>query len=178
MLEPDDFSEFLYPQCTQLQSTSGSELAYHGPDFRIPGFPANPRMLLPRLYLQLGVWLDYYTGEHEPSLSEALRAAADEGVDLRVCVQSGQTKLFPHLNVDSSWPPTFLLHGSADTAVPVEESKSLRELLLQADIDVTLRVLDGQEHSFDKAPGADEAFGGPGGLFDEVRNFLLKQMRS
>lgn len=151
-------------------------LAYHGPDYRIPGYPANPRLLLPRLYLQLGTWLDYYTGQHEPSLSAQLRGA-QTGADLTSLLLDEHRALFPQLYVDMAWPPAFLVHGNKDSAVPVVESQNMERLLKSAGVKVTLKVVDGQEHSFDKAEGAEETFGGLGGLFDEIITFLAEGLR-
>ena len=162
-----------------LAVTSESELAYHGPEFHIPGFPANPRMLLPRLYLQMGTWLDYYTGMHEPSLSTSLRSAVTSAGDgiLGSHIPDEHKSLFPQLHVDSSWPPTYLAHGSMDTAVPVQESRNIARLLGSVGVDVVLKILEGEEHSLDKRPGADKTFGGPGELFDDVKDFLVKTLR-
>lgn len=181
VLDPEDYTEYLYPRSKSLPPTSESTLVYHGPEYYIPGFPANPRMLLPRLYIQLGTWLDYYTGMHEPSLSSNLRDAAGSSAgakaNLVFHVPNEHQLLFPQLHVDSSWPPTYLVHGSVDSAVLVEESHSMNRLLNGAGVDVTLRVVEGQEHSFDKEPGAEVAFGGPGGLFEEVVGFLKNTLR-
>ncbi|GJF00690.1 alpha/beta hydrolase [Phanerochaete sordida] len=178
VLDPAAYAEFLHPRSAAVPSLSASTLAYHGADHAIPGFPANPRMLLPRLYLQLGVWLDYYTGAHAPSLSGALRDAAAQGADLSACVPARHAKLWPQLAAGASWPPTFLVHGSADSAVPVRESQNIAELLREGGVPVTLRVLDGKEHSPDLAADAAELYGSPGGLFDEVRDFLVEVLRS
>jgi acetyl esterase/lipase len=176
VLDPKDFSEYLYPHSTQLATTSESQLAYHGPDYHIPGFPANPRMLMPRLYIQLGTYLDYYTGEHDPSLSLTLRNAATQGSSsehLARRVPQTALPLFPHFNVSPSWPPTFLVHGSADTAVPVQESQTMAGLLREVGVDVELRVLHGLEHAFDAA-SAEECFGQ---LFDDAGDFLVNNLK-
>ncbi|KAF9031439.1 Alpha/Beta hydrolase protein [Panaeolus papilionaceus] len=75
LLDPKDFEEHLYP-------FSNGPLAPCS-DILIPSPPTPPpktaRMKLLSLYLQLGVFLDYYTGSHEPSLSRALQSKL-EGV--------------------------------------------------------------------------------------------------
>ncbi|PSR83859.1 hypothetical protein PHLCEN_2v5568 [Hermanssonia centrifuga] len=196
LLDPDLFAEFLHPRCTTLQDTSGSPLAYHSADAPIPGYPANPRMLLARLYLQLGTWLDYYTGTHDVSI--ALRNTASLTGDssygsvsekpdssdvlhknslLKNAVLSDEhLPLFPQFNVTTSWPPCLVIHGAQDTAVLVQESYHMAHLLERTQVDATLRVVEGREHSFDYAPGAYEVFGGSGGLFDEVRDFIVRHI--
>ena len=135
-------------------------------------------MLLPRLYLQLGTWLDYYTGQHEPSLSGQLRGAAQDGAVLAPLIPEKHRMLFPQLHVDSAWPPSFLVHGDSDSAVPVAESQHMQRLLEDVGVKATLKVVAGQEHSFDKAVTAEEVFGVPGGLFDEVVTFLVESLRA
>lgn len=148
-------------------------------------------MLLARLYLQLGAWLDYYTGCHAPSLSAALRAAAsgsptaasaDDGADdaaaLVACIPPRARALFPQLHAASTpaWPPTFFLHGAADSAVPAPESAHLCALLQRRGVDTVLRVLEDQEHSLDVALGAEALYGAPGGLFDEVAGWVVHRL--
>ncbi len=196
LLDPDLFAEFLHPRCTTLQDSSGSPLAYHSADAPIPGYPANPRMLLATLYQQLGTWLDYYTGTHDVSI--ALRNTASLAGDpsygsvlekpdssdvlrknslLKNAVLSDEhLPLFPQFNVTTSWPPCLLIHGAQDTAVLVQESYHMAHLLERTQVDATLRVVEGREHSFDYAPGAYEVFGGSGGLFDEVREFIVRHI--
>lgn len=194
MLDPAAYSEFLYPQSTKLNPTSDSALAYHGADAPIPGFPANPRMLLNRLYLQLGVYLDYYTGAHEPSLSATLleaaegrpnresasTAASDYSLDKMVPLipRNHLKALFPQFTVDSSWPPVFLVHGSIDTAVKLEESLNMQRLLNDAGVDNVLRIVEEAEHSLDYVADAEERYGRPGGLFDEIGQFLVDHLRT
>ncbi|KAI8971171.1 alpha/beta-hydrolase [Trametes punicea] len=199
-LNPKDFAEYLYPASQALQPTSDSPLAYHSPTYRIPGFPANPRMLLGRLYRQLGTCLDYYTGCHNPSLSASLRAhlkgrGNEDGDDkalpvqlsdpqavlseqLRQCIPTAHRHLFPQCMVTSDFPPTLLIHGSADTAVLVEESRNLELLLRSVGVPVELMVIEGKEHAFDYEPNAEEEFGQPGGLFDHAVGFLKEHVNN
>lgn len=182
-------------------------------------------MQLTRLYLQLGVFLDYWTGEHgsqfeegkavedasrgidEPgpreagdekrSLTARLRVAItsdlpspnEEKDHIRSLIPSSSLSLFPQFLVDEHWPATFLVHGELDTAVPVGESRALYDAIKKLRINSTgesgtdtmtidareharLRVVPGEEHSFDYQPGAEERFGGEGGLYDEMVGFL------
>lgn len=150
-------------------------------------------MQLARLYLQSGTFLDYYMGRHEPSLSAALREAytspdrepdgdASRARLLSPLVPSELRHLFPQLLIPPSksdsfqWPPTFLVHGTADTAIRADESRHLAALLRRAGVNVTLRLIEGREHSFDYARDAEGAFGGEGGLFDEAAGFLAHHL--
>ncbi|KAF7314633.1 MYND finger domain-like protein [Mycena kentingensis (nom. inval.)] len=175
LLDPAAFSEFLYPASTSLPILTESALAYHPPDSATPGWPANPRMPLSRLYFQLGTFLDYITGQHEPSVSEALRPLLDEDDLLvrqeavRAVLPREHHALFPQLNVTPGFPPTFLVHGSEDTGVPLDESRHFKRLLEEVGVKVELRVVDGAEHSFDYVSDAEERYGA---LFDEVAEFF------
>ncbi|KZT73753.1 alpha/beta-hydrolase [Daedalea quercina L-15889] len=196
LLEPVRFSEYLYPASQQLSTTADSPLAYHPSGSPTPGYPANPRMQLARLYFQLGVYLDYYTGYHEPSLSAAIREAYGHSSDLepesgnsrvdqlRSLVPAESLHLFPQFCVSEPmseslrWPATLLVHGTADTAICADESRNLYTLLRHAGVDVALRLVQGQEHSFDYVKNAEEIFGGEGGLFGEAAAFLIRHLEA
>lgn len=177
VLDPQVYSEFLYPHCQELNPAAQSELAYCSADAPIPGFPANPRMLLSRLYLQLGTFLDYYTGEHDRSLSSLLRNAHSQP-DLEQLIPPKHRALFPQFAVDATWPPTFLAHGSKDSAVLVGESINMHRLLQECDVESILHVVDGAEHSLDYVVDAEKIYGVNGGLFDEVRDFLVRCLQA
>ncbi|KAH9922866.1 alpha/beta-hydrolase [Epithele typhae] len=177
LLDIADFAEFVHPASAHLPPLADSPLAYHPPTYHIPGYPANPRMLAGRLYLQTGTFLDYYTGQHEPSLSVALvstRQDVDPPKEEVIPVQ--HRILFPQFCVSADLPPMFIIHGSTDTAVFLDESQRLHGLLENAGVRSTLRVVKDKEHSFDYDPTAEDEFGGPGGLFDEAVNFLKSSL--
>ena len=165
ILDPHDFPEFLYPASGTLEPTTDSPLAYHSSSYHIPGYPANPRMLIGRLYLQLGSFLDYYTGNHNPSLSHTLRAVLGADSDntdhahhveqMRILIPNHHLPLFPQFGVTPAWPPTLLCHGTTDSAVRVEESRNMKVLLEGAGVPVRLIEFEGREHSFDYEPGAE-----------------------
>ena len=187
ILDPHAYAEFLHPACRSLAHTSDSPLAYHPPTHSIPNFPANPRMLVGRLYLQTGTFLDYLTGAHEPSLSASLRDRLAEdghltedpysvdnrpGEKCRDLIPAESLRLFPQLSDLSFFPPTLLVHGAADSAVWVRESKNMHARLQVAGVPAELKIVDGKEHSFDYEPSSEAEFGAPGGLFDQVTDFL------
>jgi acetyl esterase/lipase len=139
--------------------------------------PSNPRMQLARLWLQLGTYLDYWTGLHEPSISGALRDILPvEGEDtattdgrLAAILPPSAHALFPQLLVTPEWPPVLHIHGSEDTAVPAQSSRALHARLLDAKVESTLRIVEGMGHTFDLTPGAEET---SSELFDEAAEFL------
>ncbi|TFK23055.1 alpha/beta-hydrolase [Coprinopsis marcescibilis] len=145
----------------------------------------NPRIDATWLYLQLGVWLDIFTGEHEPSLSERLReicdfqtpiaplvgefrsASSNEEVKRKAveAIPLKHRSLFPQFSVDESildsekgvqWPPVFFLHGTADTGVSILESDNLYALLMKKAVPVEIARVPGMEHNFDFEDGARE----------------------
>ncbi|KAH8104539.1 alpha/beta-hydrolase [Cristinia sonorae] len=179
LLDPATYSEFLYPSSASLVPTSESALRYHPTTSAIPGLPANPRMFLARLYLQLGNFLDYYTGMHEPSLSLALRGVLENDKEieslLRQLLNPEHLRLFPQLHVSQDWPPTLLIHGESDTALPATDSINMRDILAAAGVDVSLEIVPGQEHSFDYAPDAEKLFSK---LFDRAGRFLQTHLQS
>ncbi|KAF8965123.1 alpha/beta-hydrolase [Flammula alnicola] len=180
LLDPSEFLEYLYPfKEKDTLPISDSPLDYYPQTYRIPGYPANPRMLLARLYLQLGVFLDYYTGMHDPGLSETLRAIINKkgysSKDLEEAIPERHRYLFPQFKVDSRWPPSMLLHGTADSAVPVDESRLLQDLLEKAGVSAELVEFQDKEHSFDYEPDAEDTWGEK---FNIVKDFLFKQLGS
>jgi dipeptidyl aminopeptidase/acylaminoacyl peptidase len=69
------------------------------------------------------------------------------------------------------------VHGTADTAVHIQESRHLRNLLNAAGVDVTLTAIEGKEHSFDYESDAGDRYGGKDGLFDMIAAFLMSRLR-
>ena len=57
----------------------------------------------------------------------------------------------PVRHVDAHYPPTLLLHGSADTDVPVEQSKAMHAALIHAGVDARLHIQPDAGHVFDAA---------------------------
>lgn len=177
-MDPKEFTDFLYPYTGGVPATIvDSPPAYHPPTYHIPGYPANRRMLLPRLYLQLGIFLDYYTGVHQPSVSKVLHEILDKGDaesnNFKQAIPEIHRTVFPQIMVDENWPPTMLLHGTADTAVPVEESHHLRGLLDAAGVPVDFIEFSGKEHSFDYETNAEEVWKEQ---FNVVKAFLYKAL--
>ena len=176
ILDPAQFAEFLYPASAALAPIAQSPPACYGRDSATPGLPSNPRMQLARLWLQIGTYLDYWTGAHAPSLSDALRAllsAYEERTERDVCLAAAlppaHHAIFPQLLVTPDWPCVFLIHGSEDSAVHADSSRAMHARLRAAQVETVLRIADGYEHSFDLKHGAEATFGG---LFDSAVEFL------
>ncbi|KAG6843707.1 hypothetical protein H0H93_000319, partial [Arthromyces matolae] len=201
ILDPRAFSEYLHPvhnpdavseandalnphTFESLPLVSGSPLAYNAKT----GFPENRRMFLTRLYLQLGVWHDYYTGTYEDGgISIPLRSALDRkpapdasndevvkfDESIRKLLPSQHHKLFPHLVVSENWPPTMLVHGTADTGVPVWDSRHMLRQLKARGVEVDYLEVEGQEHSFDYVPNAEELFCD---VFEKVAAFIKEHI--
>ena len=55
----------------------------------------------------------------------------------------------PVLNVTRNYPPTMLLHGTADTDVPFAQSVAMRDALARAGVACELVALPGKDHGFD-----------------------------
>lgn len=186
LIDPTDFSEFLFPRSASLPITAESPLEYCPPTHPTPGLPVTKRMYLTRLYYQLGEWLDCYTGDH--TLSARLRqlrspASSESGVAsysvidpirAREAIGEKNVVLFPQFGVTENWPPTFIVHGSNDTQVTLPESKNIAGMLTAAGVENELIVVEGKGHSFDYAPGAEVELGG---TFDCAAAFLLRHLQ-
>ena len=91
-----------------------------------------------RFYLfcrQKGLWPKEITG-HDPRL--------EPDYFLPYC---------PLRNIDESYPPTFLLHGDADTDVPHRQSELLAEELKRHGVDYRFESVPGGPHGFDQRKG-------------------------
>ncbi|KAF8474821.1 Alpha/Beta hydrolase protein [Kalaharituber pfeilii] len=64
--------------------------------------------------------------------------------------------LFPQLNIDSSFPPTYLVHGTNDKAVDCRESKEMAKRLCELGVKCEIVLAGGLGHAFDlpKVSGA------------------------
>ncbi|KAJ7125781.1 Alpha/Beta hydrolase protein [Mycena crocata] len=183
LLDPAKYSEFLYPNSKSLEPITESALTYHPADSPTPGWPSNPRMALMRLYVQLGVAIDYVTGQHEPSLCAQLwplldsDAAADPvalEAAMKAVIPAKFHDVFPQFNITSSFPPTFLCHGLADGAIPFEQSEHMQALLQKAGVPTHLILVEGANHSFEYVPDAEALYGSH---FDEMAEFLIKALK-
>lgn len=54
----------------------------------------------------------------------------------------------PLLNISSTFPPTYIVHGQADTMVPISLSKDLLQALEKAGVKTGMIEVPGEEHTF------------------------------
>jgi len=98
-------------------------------------------------------------------------AALVSGYELSV-VHEKLTAYCPVLNIGAEYPPTFLLHGDADTDVPVEQSKDMYSALINMNIKTQIYIQQNGEHGFDGAwKNTPEEFGRILGFLKET--FIL-----
>lgn len=174
LLDPADSKDFLYPFPAGLPAATSDAPHAINP---ATGLPSEPRMALSLLSIQLGNWLDYYTGEFNPSLSGILRDALDANLprlSVRDLVPERHRSLLPTFLINSSWPPTLMVHGTADTAVPVLSSRRMKLLLTNAGASAELIELEGKEHFFETQPNNDVVFAE---VYDKAEEFLKKCMQ-
>lgn len=58
----------------------------------------------------------------------------------------------PQARVTSGFPPTMLIHGTADAMVPVSQSVGLHQVLQDSGVPSELHLMEGQIHEFDTGP--------------------------
>lgn len=174
LLDPANSKNLLYPFPEGLPAPTSDVPPAINP---ATGLPSEPRMALSLLSIQLGNWFDYYTGEFNPSLSGILRDALDANLprlSVRDLVPERHRSLLPTFFINSSWPPTLMLHGTADTAVPILSSRRMKLLLTNAGASAELIELEGKEHLFDTQPNNEVEFAD---VYDKVEEFLKKCMQ-
>jgi acetyl esterase/lipase len=71
----------------------------------------------------------------------------------------------PIAHVDGDYPPTLLIHGTADTRVPHSMTMRMVQALEQAGVPVDLHLYAGQDHFFDQEPEFCEAITAAMALF-------------
>ncbi|KAF2023906.1 alpha/beta-hydrolase [Setomelanomma holmii] len=57
-------------------------------------------------------------------------------------------KIDPLLNVNKNWPPVCIVHGTADTMIPMSLSKELEARLKEEGVEVAFVEVEGEEHTF------------------------------
>ena len=103
---------------------------------------------------QQGLWPNEVAG-HDPAI--------EPGFFLPYC---------PLQNVDSSYPPTLLLHGDQDTDVPYEQSVLMQRKLAEVGVPHELVTIPNGKHGFDY----DRDSAVVAQAFDTVINFLSRQI--
>jgi acetyl esterase/lipase len=57
-------------------------------------------------------------------------------------------KIDPLLNVSEKWPPTAIVHGNADTMIPMRLSKIFESKLREKGVEVEFIEIEGEPHTF------------------------------
>ncbi|KLO14753.1 alpha/beta-hydrolase [Schizopora paradoxa] len=178
ILDIKTFRAYLHPFLPGNTHIADSRLAYD-PE---TGIPSNPRMPLCRILLQDGIWLDYWTGDFD-ELDDKTGDIVSEGFSRRIrkalerdesrihprMIPSNNLHLFPQFNVTAQFPPSFLVHGELDSAVKKTESENMKALLDAVGVEAHLRIVPGQEHSFEYTADPDSKYQE---LFDEMFDFV------
>jgi acetyl esterase/lipase len=123
---------------------------------RIPKFPSE---FLQKVYDEDpvpsigGVSLEGQASPKGPDFSDPRQAFAmtqiANGTLLDTCFPSKEfKKIDPTLNVDKDFPPTCIVHGTSDTMVPIYLSGELLEAFKEADVEVGMIEVPGEEHTF------------------------------
>jgi acetyl esterase/lipase len=73
----------------------------------------------------------------------------------------------PVAHVSKGSPPVLIIHGTKDTAVPVEQSRLMAEALRKAGVDHGLIVVEGAPHSFHLQPKEQDLRPAVIGFFDK-----------
>ncbi|KAG8843737.1 hypothetical protein FRB96_003863 [Tulasnella sp. 330] len=98
-----------------------------------------------------GTWIDVLTGSE--GLSSSLRALPLE--DRPAAIPDDLKPFFPQLNINASFPPTYLVHGDADSYISVNESINTKAQLDALGIENVLVTVPGAEHGLmSQVPGA------------------------
>lgn len=103
--------------------------------------------------IEVGFSLEGQSRDPVPGLNDARQAfclsSIADGRLLDVVFPSGDwQKVDPLLNISESFPPTFIVHGEADTMVPLELSVELYSALQKSKVECGMRVIPGEEHTF------------------------------
>lgn len=84
----------------------------------------------------------------DPRQAFALSHIAKGKVLEAVCPSGEYEKVDPILNISASFPPTFIVHGAADTMVPVSLSRKLFASLKGAGVRSGIVEVPDEEHTF------------------------------
>lgn len=107
----------------------------------------------------VGFSLGAYLALSEASRNEGVAAVAEYFGGLPRELAAGLTKM----------PPTLILHGDADSVVPVSEAKALEKLLTEKMLPFEIQIYVGAGHGFTGETGQD--------AFRRVQAFLDKHVR-
>lgn len=78
----------------------------------------------------------------------ALSQLANGTVVKAICPPGDLTAVDPVLNINSAFPPTFIVHGMEDSKVPIALSRQLLAVLRRNSIVCDMVEIPGEEHTF------------------------------
>lgn len=104
-----------------------------------------------------------FTGEERPRGGMPARALLGESAEAE-----GARLASPVEHVSPAYPPTFLLHGTADKTVPVTASMIMHEALVRAGVPVEMHLYAEAPHGFARAPRYLDL------VMSEIVNFLQR----
>jgi dipeptidyl aminopeptidase/acylaminoacyl peptidase len=108
-----------------------------------------------QVFSETGTLLDYLRGVQR--LSQCLRSTTPYQQNLQEKIPEESQCLFPELYV-ANFPPTYLVHGTADQAVPTDNSTFLAQKLELNHIPYVLTLAEGRGHGFNAEADAEEIY--------------------
>jgi len=123
-----------------------------------------------QIFNETDTLLDYLTGIR--GLSESLRSASLSEQNLREKIPEESQCLFPEFYV-ATFPPTYFVHGTADQAAPVDNSKFLAQQLEFNHIPHIVMLAEGRGHGFNAEANAEEVYNK---YIKDVIQFFLKHV--
>ncbi|KAM0351047.1 hypothetical protein ACHAPU_002828 [Fusarium lateritium] len=84
----------------------------------------------------------------DPRQAYALTQLANGTVLDAIFPSKDWSKVDPALNITSPFPPAFIVHGAADTKVPIDLSRKLFSLLKASGVKCGMVEVPGEEHTF------------------------------
>ncbi|GJN91694.1 hypothetical protein Rhopal_004717-T1 [Rhodotorula paludigena] len=134
-----------------------------------------PRSKLLFYLLQTGSLVDTLSGTR--GASEVLRRLPSKFERERlVCDYKDVKKVIPSLCVTEKFPPTYLVHGDADTLVHLEESRNMYHTLRKKGVEVHLWEMEGGGHGCDTDGGWASSPGSKDGELSRQREHGLKKV--
>ena len=102
--------------------------------------------------ISLGAFLAMSHAALESASPKSASPAAKAEPDIRCIVELSGGLPQPYVSAATSrMPPTLILHGAADTVVPVSSARELDALLTRLGVEHETRILPGEEHWFSGA---------------------------
>ena len=142
---------------------------------KVPADLDSKRLGLFALWSKTGELLDYILGM--PGISKKL-AKCQTVAEREKMVPSAVKKAVLQLNVNREFPPILIMHGDKDGWVPVEESISMHERLLEVGVQSELMVVAGADHVLAKPGGTMEFISDVDEIHNKMMAWLLKELKS